>query len=273
MPKNPRETPAVDAKSTAQEPPVKSIDKAMRLLKIVAEKPFDGAMFVELAREAGLGKATTHRLLAALVDTGFVFQDPDTRRYRLGSSAVLLGRHAVTQSVISAAQVRVARIAEQTQDTAFASVPEGAVAVCIARELGAFPIRSLALEVGGRRPLGVGAGSLALLAAMTDEHVERVLAWNERAYRAFPAYSIESIRRMVARTRERGFSLNESHVVQGMNAIGVPVVSIPGRPVAALSVSAIAERLSGARLDALVAIVADEARAMSTQLRAIEPIS
>lgn len=131
--------------------PVRSIGRAMRLLKILAGKSHDGVMLIEIAKDAGLGNTTTHRLMAALVDAGFVFQDPATRRYRLGVAAALLGRQAQRQSMAIVAQVAVDRLASATEDTAFVSVPEGRHAVCIARALGPFPIRSLSLEVGGRR--------------------------------------------------------------------------------------------------------------------------
>ncbi|MBE7417396.1 MAG: IclR family transcriptional regulator [Ideonella sp.] len=247
--------------------PVKSISRAMRLLKILAGKPREGVMLVEIAKEAELGNTTTHRLLAALVEAGFAFQDPATRRYRLGSAAVLLGRQAHTHSVALTAQVFVERVATSTEDTAFVSVPEGRFSVCVARALGAFPIRSLALDVGGRRPLGVGAGSLAMLAAMTDERIDRVMEWNAGNYADFPSFDERTIRRMVDRTRREGFALNEGQVVKGMSAIGIAVLDDQGLPVAALSVSAISERLSGSRLKSVAKLLVREGEVMTKSLK------
>ena len=39
----------------------------------------------------------------------------------------------------------------------------GADAVCIDRRLGSYPVKTLTVEVGTKRPLGIGAGSLAIL--------------------------------------------------------------------------------------------------------------
>lgn len=249
------------------ESPVKSISRAMRLLRILAGKTHDGVMLIEIAKDAGLGNTTTHRLLAALVESGFVFQDPVTRRYRLGVAAALLAHQAGAQAVAQTAQVFVERVASSTEDTAFVSVPEGRYSVCIARAVGQFPIRTLSLEVGGRRPLGVGAGSLALLSAMPDARIQRVLEWHAGNYAEFPTFNDRVIRRMVERTRSEGYALNEGHVVKGMSAIGVAVLDREGVPVAALSVSAISERLSGARLKTTAKMLAREALAMSASLR------
>lgn len=262
----PAPTPSVPPTDEASSPPVKSIAKALRLLQAVADKPACGASFSELLREQGLGKATTHRLLAALAESGFVTQDPGSRHYGLGQAARLLGRHALDRHLTSAAQAYAERIAEHTQDTAFAALPEGKSAVCIARALGSYPIRSLAWEPGARRPLGVGAASLALLAAMDDTQLERVLTWNTEAYADYPGFDATLVRQLVEQTRDQGYAFNQSHVVQGMNAIGVAVCAPDGQPLLALSVSAITERISGVRRNQLVRIVQDEAARLTREL-------
>ena len=48
--------------------------------------------------------------------------------------------------------------------SAVLSLPSGIESLCIDVEEGTYPIRANYLRVGSRRPLGVGAGSLALLA-------------------------------------------------------------------------------------------------------------
>jgi DNA-binding IclR family transcriptional regulator len=131
----------------------------------------DGAMLSGLARETDLGKGTVHRLLSALIETGLVFQDYETKRYRLAAGLALLGHAAHRQDLAALAKPFLLRLAEETEDTIYASVREGGAAVCVAREIGAFPIRNLSLEVGHLRPLGVGSGSLALFAFLPDDDI------------------------------------------------------------------------------------------------------
>lgn len=246
------------------DPPVRSIDRAARLLKAIAAHPFEGAMLVDLAHEIGLGKATTHRLLAALTDVGFVFQDLATRRYRLGSAVVELAGHARTQEIAAVCRPVLERIAAETGDTVYLSAPEGPAAVCLARAVGAFPIRTLTLAVGDRRPLGVGAGSLALLAAMEDKLVTKALERNKDWYPAFHGFAEEIIQELVKRTRREGFAYNEGRLVPGMGAVAVAVLDDNKRAVAALSVAAISERISGERMEMLVGLLQREATALSS---------
>lgn len=252
--------------SGESDPPVKSVDRAARLLKAIAAHPYGGATLGDLARETGLGKATTHRLLAALVDVGFVFQDVGNRRYRLGSTFTALGRNALTQEIASASQPVLERIAAETGDTVYVSAPEGSAAICLGRAVGAFPIRTLTLSVGDRRPLGVGGGSLALLAAMPDAHIAKVIARNTEWNAQFPGYTAQALLDLVERTRREGYAYNEGLIVSGMGSVGVAVLNAEGAPVASLSVAAITDRVSGTRIGMLADLLRRESAALSAQL-------
>lgn len=257
--------PSPPAEDGDGEPGVKSIDRAARLLHALAEAGPEGAMLSDVARTSGLGKATTHRLLAALVGVGFVFQE-STRRYRLGAGLATLGQRAHRQDFAALAQPFIARIAAATADTVYASVREGVAAICVAREVGGFPIRTLSLEVGHRRPLGVGSGSLAILAFLPDDEVDRILRKNEEWLRGYPTMDRDVLLGLVAETRERGHSLITGLILPGMHALGVPVHDAAGRVVGALSLSAIADRVQPRRIAELVPMLKAEARGLGRAL-------
>jgi DNA-binding IclR family transcriptional regulator len=66
------------------------------------------------------------------------------------------------------------RIAEATGDTVFLTQRSGLDSVCVDRQEGTFPIKTFTLEIGMRRPLGVGTGSLAILSGLSEEEVKHV---------------------------------------------------------------------------------------------------
>jgi DNA-binding IclR family transcriptional regulator len=261
----------------ADEPALKTIDRAARVLWVLARGSSDGLPLGSIGRLGGFAKGTTHRLLAALVEAGFVFQDPATRRYRLGAGLSLLARIAQQQDVGAAAAPCLERLAEATSDTVYASVREGPTAVCIGREIGSFPIRTLSLEIGVRRPLGVGSGSLALLAFLPDAEIEAILKHNEMRYREFDGYDMAYVREAVDRSRRDGFAYVEGRIIAGMNALGVPVYDSAGTIVAALSLAAITDRVSGDRVADLVKLLRTEAARLGSALSVIpakaEPIA
>ena len=71
-------------------------------------------------------------------------------------------------------------------------------AVCVLREDGDYPLKTHVLLPGDRHPLGVGAGSLAILAALPDDEVDACLQANAALIaRRYPHYSVPLIRALV----------------------------------------------------------------------------
>ncbi|HWK44966.1 MAG TPA: IclR family transcriptional regulator [Stellaceae bacterium] len=235
--------------------PVKTIGRAAKILTILAGAEASGMMLTEIARQAEFGKGTTHRLLAALVDAGFVFQDTENRRYRLGVQLGLFAHRSQAQNLAFLAQPILEKLALETGDTAFCSVREGLHAVCIARAIGPFPIRTLTLDIGHRRPLGVGAGSLALLAALPPAVIDDMIAKNAAAIAAHPTLAGNALPMMVAEARRYGYALNDANIIPGMSAVGYAVRGKDGGPIASLSIASIRERVQGPRIIELAGLL------------------
>lgn len=225
-----------------------SIARAARVLDSLARRP-DGASLAEVVADTAFTRSTAHRVLSALAGVDYAFQDPETRAWRLSARLAALSRLAGFVDVAASARRGMKRLAEATGDTVFLSVREGAAAVCIAREVGAYPIRTLTLDRGDRRPLGVGAGSLALYAALparTRAAVNRINA----AWLAEYGFDARRLEAEVAACAARGYALNAGGIVPAMSAVAVPVITRAGRVGAALAIGAINERMGEARIQA-----------------------
>lgn len=248
-----------------------SIRRALVLLNLVGvlarDRP-DGVSLAELTRVSGRPKASVRRTLVALSGEGYVEQDPTTSLYRLGIQARVLGGLADQDGddLAAASTDSLIRIAEASSDTAFLTVRHGSYAVCTHRQEGPGPIRNYALAVGDRHPLGVGAGSLAILSALSDEDVDGVLAATATTRSHYPAFDDTTLRHLVDRSRVSGYALNDGRVVAGSWALGVVVCGGDDRPLAALSVAGIAERFDADRQVELATLLRQEARTVHTAL-------
>lgn len=246
--------------------PTQSLDRAIALLEEVVEQASNGASLSQLAEKTGLSKPTAHRLLSGLRNLGLVEYDkarlfyPGVKLYRMGLAS------AVRFDIVQLAQPCMQRLAQETGDTVYLSLRSGNNALCVARQIGSFPIRTLTLEVGDYRPLGLGAGSLALLAALPDSEVEAAIASNREKLAAHAHFQPLSLRTLVRRTREQGYSLNEGLMLPEMAAVGYIVRDAASRPVAALSVASIKSRMDPDRRASIVALLAREARLLEQAL-------
>jgi DNA-binding IclR family transcriptional regulator len=154
------------------------------------------------------------------------------------------------------------RLAALSEDSVMLSVRSGTETVCVDREVGPFPIRASFLDVGSRRPFGIGAGSMAMLAWQTDAEIEAILPLVEQRLGAYPKVSMTWIRNEIPRCRERGYAIFLNMLVDRMGGIGVPVFGSDGRPVAGLSIAALSDRIS-AREKELYAMLKREADGLS----------
>ena len=72
------------------------VSKAMRVLKMILTEP-ENPGISEIASRLNLAKSTTHGILAALEETGWVLRDPITRKYTCGFTTKKIAENAVVR--------------------------------------------------------------------------------------------------------------------------------------------------------------------------------
>ncbi|MCH8466375.1 MAG: IclR family transcriptional regulator [Roseinatronobacter sp.] len=245
-----------------------SVDRALALLALIARHSGAGVSLSGLVSVTGLNKATVRRLVLALIRAGLVEQAEDTRAYHLGEEAYILGVLAQGRhGVLSQAMEQVQRLARDTGDAAFLSVRRGLHSVCLHREDGAHPIRTYALLPGGHHPLGVGAGSLAMLAALPDTEIEAIIAANATELASnYPKLGVDALRQQVGQTRDSGLALNPGLIFEDSWGLGVALHGPGGQLVGALSLAAVESRMKEPRRTELGEKLRAAARAIEARL-------
>jgi DNA-binding IclR family transcriptional regulator len=246
-----------------------AIERAVQVLEAIGEASNSGLRLSGVMRITGLGRATSHRFLKALVDQGLVETDPDSGRYFLGMKLLVLSGSASNRfGLARRAAPALQRLAERTGDTVYLSLRIGDASICLDRLEGAFPIRTLTLKIGDRRPLGVGAGSMALLAFLPAAEIQRIVSHHASAAAAF-GFDQATLLSLAESTRTQGYAFNDQRIIPGMSAVGVPISGRSGAPVAALSVAAIASRMELPRRNNIVAWLHEEASNLERDLGAV----
>jgi DNA-binding IclR family transcriptional regulator len=246
---------------------LQTLDRAMSVLRLLGGHA-DGMRLVDVQQEAGLSKPTAHRLLMSLVSHELVSQDPRTRVYRLGPALDTL-RWVRAESGpdlrrICAAPVQ--RLAEESGDTVFVMARDRLETVCTARESGSYPIRAITVEVGTRRPLGIGAGGIAILGTLPAAEARSILGSLSARFDEYRLTSLEYANRAVDQARRNGYGISDGQVVKGVRGVAVRVRDRTGAPVAAVGIAAIAERMRSNRMPQLVEMLRRECAVIEAQL-------
>jgi len=242
----------------------------VRILREIAARGPAGMRAPELAVRIGLERPTVYRILKGLVAQRMLFQDSASKCFCLGALIYELGLAAEPQlNLRGICRETLSRLAQETGDCVFLLVRSGLESVCIDREAGSFPVKALTLDIGARRPLGVGAGSLALVLTFPPEEIERVIAANTMSYGAYGHFTPERLRAALVRSRRAGYAINDEDVMDGVSGIGLGIRPDGHSPaLAAISISGITTRISGARRKDLATLLRQSVRGLERRLGA-----
>jgi DNA-binding IclR family transcriptional regulator len=244
------------------------IQRVAALLRAIAARNRTGIHLGELCDEVGIVRPTAHRILQGLVAERLVQQDETTKHYFLGRQLYEMGLAAAPPvNLRDICHPYLQTIANQTGDTVFLTVRSGFNASCLDRVEGSFPVRVFVLEVGRERPLNVGGGALAILSALDDDEIDRILKVNHaRTTQSHARYSEAAVRRAIAKAKERGYVLNDVIEVPGVRSVAVPVFDARGKVAAGLSVATVATRLEKARVQEVYSYLAEAAQALKDKV-------
>jgi DNA-binding IclR family transcriptional regulator len=223
--------------------PTSSVERACRILRALSDPGV--ARLTDIALATGLDKTTVLRVLEVLIRDGFVVRDAQSKHYGLGAEMLVLGAAALARfDPRPLVRASLLRLAGSYEDSAILSIPSGIESLCVDMEQGCFPIRANYLSVGSRRPLGVGAGSLALLAWMPSAEREAALETIAPQLLHYPRITPELLDARVREARERGYVMLLDVVVERMGGIAAPILGADGRPVGAISLAALSDRIT-----------------------------
>ncbi len=226
-----------------------SLKRGVVLLKLLATAGQRGLSLTEIADRAAMPHPSAHRILHQLVAERLAGYQRESHRYKLGPLAFELGIAGSTMyDIRDQCEPYMSALARQTEDTVYLVMRSGFDAVCMHRVEGAFPIRTLVLEVGSRRPLGVGAGGLAVLAAIEGEERREIIERVAPNLKAFGNLTAPALTEACEEAREAGVAVIENRVSLGVTAVGVHFRDSMDQPVGALSVAALTQRLTTQRI-------------------------
>lgn len=248
--------------------PGQTVVRAIRAIKIIARQAYSGMRLVDIAQEMQVQRPNIHRLLKALVSEGMLIQNPANRRYLLGPLVFELGLASAHQfNLCDLCAPILEKLAEQTGDTTFLFVRSGNDVVCLSRIQGKHPIQTPAIPVGSRQPLGVSAGGLVLLSSLPESEVEKVLEAVGPRLSVYGDLDADEVRQYCRRTQKMGYALIANRAVPGVSAVGLPIKSLTGTTIAAITVAATQTRMTEQRIAEILRFLKSAASAVTRTLR------
>lgn len=236
----------------------RTLRRGLRLFALLRDAGDEGLHVVELAGTSGMPRPTVYRLLAALADEGLVERLPAAPVWRARAIGISPARSDHRRRLVERLRPAMRRISEASGDSTFLIVRDGDDSLCLHREIGDFPVQVLAVTIGHRQPMGVGAAGLAFLGALPAAEANAVIERSAARLGDYSGMTAASLRRLVDNTRIRGWAVVGNASVQGVLGVGVARLDRRGQPQFAVSVSSLIDRMPLGRQRRIAALIGDE---------------
>jgi DNA-binding IclR family transcriptional regulator len=241
-----------------------SAGKVLKLLKIVGARHPHGVRLKEVIAESGQDRSTAHRLLACLVEEGFVARSPIGKVYRLDMEAMQLGLGSDGLApLVDRFRPVMKRLARSTGDTVFLVVRSGDHALCLHREEGSFPIKAFVVEPGTRRLLGFSSVGVAVLANLPDAQTATTYGRHVVEYAALGLH-LADLKQRVKAARACGFAETQDFRTNETSGVGC-AFRLSSNSSAGISIAAINSRMPAQRRKELGAELTREVQPLAWQ--------
>lgn len=222
-----------------------TVGKAVSLLELfTVGEPEIGLS--DLARKAGLDKATARRLLVALSNHRLIEQEPKSRRYRLGAGLSRLARIRDAHFPFVRVAAPVAReLSLETGETVHLSEFSAGALLTVHVELSTKANR-VNVDVGQVLPLHGTASGVAFLAASSPDVVG---AYFKKPLQVFTRHTVTRPDKVVEAIRlaaTRGYSRSAQGYEEGVHSIAAAILGADGQPIGTLAVASPVSRVDDA---------------------------
>jgi DNA-binding IclR family transcriptional regulator len=240
---------------------------AARILDFVG-KESTAPTAADIARALGLAKSSTHGLIGVMVDLGMLSKT-QSNRFRPGPTLMRwAGDFLAHTDLVGDFQQLLAENGELDNYAITLSLLEDIDVVYLACRNSKAPL-GFTFRIGMHLPAAFTATGKAILSTMEDEHI--VDLYNTRWPVAMTMRSVSDVERLIEEmdaTRQRGYSIDDGQIREGMTCIGAAVCDHTGKAVAGIAVSMLETEGSAVTIDRVGVKLKQIATALSRRLGA-----
>lgn len=227
-----------------------TVERALDVLERIAAAK-DPITTSEVARRSGLTRPTAHRLVTTLQERGYVTSVAG-QRYRLGAQVLSLAATMLEgmrlQDVVRPSLLRLNELCDETVHLAVRQHQE---VVYIDKVESGHAVRMHSF-VGARGPLHCTSLGKSIWAFLPEIEKAALLKSAELVARTPQTITDRvELAEHLEQVRRQGFAFDEIENEEGIRCMGVPIFDGHGYPIAAMSISGPAFRLSSTKLQEL----------------------
>jgi len=242
---------------------IQSVDRALILLKAIADDPRRGKSLNELTAVLKIDRSSVFRSLTTLMKHGLIRQDRTGKMYLLGYGIYgLAGSLRVQDKLTDTASPILRELVDQTGENAHLAVRSRSVCVFIDREQGDKALNANT-DIGSSEELYCTAVGKALICDLSREELEKTVPREQmRIFTENTITDLDRLSRELKGIRERGVSVDNEEYEYNVICCAAPVYNYEGKIEAAIGISGPKIRMEN-RMDEIIEIVGEAGKRLS----------
>jgi IclR family transcriptional regulator, KDG regulon repressor len=245
----------------------RSLERALRILTVFTSERSELSLG-QISDILGLSKATVLRLCSTLVKFGFIRQDHESKKYSLGLRVFELGSIVFSSfSLTRVASPHLTELESKLGKTVFLGILDEDELLYVDKREGAKDGIRFTSSIGKRRPPYWGMLGAALMAYLSDEEIERLLAKSPLVATAHKSFTNrELFGEWLRDIREQGFVVDDETAFEGIGGVAAPIRDFTGKVMAAVGVGFISSSVDSKTLKKIIKEVTGVASVISGEL-------
>jgi DNA-binding IclR family transcriptional regulator len=247
---------------------VQSLGRAFAILEEVARHR-EGIGLAELSKLVGLHNSTTFHLAKTMVTLGYMRQERDSKRYRVGRPLFALAASALDEiEMVNLATPILEDLSRESGESGHFAVRMGDSVVVIARTSGAGAFQ-LTDRVGVVRPAHCTALGKIILASLRPDQLKRFLERVDLKPSTRKSITEPSaLLREITEIRRSAIAFDDGEFNAEVRCVAVPVYNFTGEVIGALGISGPIWRMTDQVLQSRAKLVQTAAKRLSAEFGA-----
>lgn len=244
---------------------VRAIDRALQILDCFNEEHTERSL-TEIVKLVGLHKATTHRIMTTLLNSGYLEHTPDGQKFRLGLHLASLGFIVINKMDLrSEAYPFMSQLTQQIDEACDLSVFDQGHVFYVEVMQSRHTLR-IAAAIGQRLPAHCTASGKLFLAFLPEAKLEAILAQPMKSHTNKTITSPALLRPQLEMIHQQGYAVDDEEFEVGIRAVAAPIRNREGGVIAAISIPSPTSRMTLDRIPAMAAVLQETADKVSHRM-------
>ncbi|SDM52616.1 IclR family transcriptional regulator [Kriegella aquimaris] len=252
-----------DLKSTYNVP---NLERGLSIIELLATKT-KGLTLAEITESLSITKSSAFRIVSTLIFKNYLQKNETTKKITLSRKMLTLGISSMNEQSLVEMSIDVMRaLRDELKESVMLGVILGSMGTILEQVPSSYPVK-LFVEPGTQFFLHSSVGGKCILANLPEEETYEILKGKTLArFTENTIVSKKEFKNVLGEVKKKGYAVDNSEDIEGINCVGAPIFNEYGYPVAALWITAPYGRLPTSEFDRKGKIVAKYAREISAKL-------